>query len=440
MTLSLTGMKRFYPLILYASDILAFTLAFCFSSTFLYDSPFLYTRLFTLIFFILLFNYASNNLYKDKRSLFNETDLFSLIKSYFITTLFAIIIIFSFQFSSLKLNTLLICTLITAFLLTIICRIIIAKILHFFRKKGYDRHRAYFFGKNEDLQNIIKEDSSLGYTIKGATNNIAELKKELPKIDTVFILQELITDDLLNLMITNTKITWKIIPSALNLVIEPVDFDEFKDYPIINLQHTKKNYYEGLPKRVFDLIITSIALIILSPLFLIVAAIIKISMPGPVFFRQERLGKNLKPFSIYKFRTMVLNAEALKQKLETKNEVKGLFKMKKDPRITRFGQFLRRSSIDELPQLLNILKGDMSLVGPRPHLESELAHYTEWRRMRFTVKPGLTGLWQIKGRHELNFDKAVLYDIYYARHMSLALDIEIIVRTVPAILMNNGRF
>ena len=137
---------------------------------------------------------------------------------------------------------------------------------------------------------------------------------------------------------------------------------------------------------------------------------------------------------------MVNDAEKQKLKLNGRNEVKGLFKMKDDPRVTKLGKFLRRSCIDELPQLINVLKGEMSIVGPRPHLQKELNNFKGWRMERFKVKPGLTGMWQVNGRHELNFDKAILYDIYYIKHMSPILDVSIILRTIPAILMNRGRF
>jgi lipopolysaccharide/colanic/teichoic acid biosynthesis glycosyltransferase len=193
-------------------------------------------------------------------------------------------------------------------------------------------------------------------------------------------------------------------------------------------------------KRLMDLVLSGAAIVVLFPFFLIISLLIKITMPGPIFFRQKRVGKNLKPFMLYKFRTMKINAEQEKAKLKSKNEVKGLFKMKNDPRITPFGKILRRSCIDELPQLINIFLGNMSLVGPRPHLYEELPNFDGWRMARFNVKPGLTGLWQVNGRHELNFDKAILYDIYYVKHMSLLMDIAIILKTLPAILMTKGRY
>jgi exopolysaccharide biosynthesis polyprenyl glycosylphosphotransferase len=244
----------------------------------------------------------------------------------------------------------------------------------------------------------------------------------------------------MDIMIEHDNIQWKIVPSLFNLVIDPVTFDEFKDYPIINVSPSKKNKSHFLIKRIMDISLSGIALLMLSPLFFFVALMIQLTMPGPVFFRQERLGKDLKPFRLFKFRSMVVDADKMKDNLENKNEVKGLFKMKDDPRITPFGKFLRRSCIDELPQIINIFIGDMSIVGPRPHLQRELGNFEGWRRARFKVKPGLTGMWQVNGRHELNFDKAVLYDIYYIRHQSIIIDIGIILKTIPSILMSRGRF
>jgi exopolysaccharide biosynthesis polyprenyl glycosylphosphotransferase len=174
--------------------------------------------------------------------------------------------------------------------------------------------------------------------------------------------------------------------------------------------------------------------------FAIAAAIaIKIDDGGPIFFKQTRSGKNGKPFTIYKFRTMMRNAEKMKKKLESQNEMSGpVFKMKKDPRITRVGSFLRRTSIDELPQFLNILKGDMSLVGPRPPLPKEVAKYDRWQRRKLAVKPGLTCLWQVNGRNEVDFEDWMKLDLEYIDNWSLWLDTKILIKTVPTVLKGNG--
>jgi exopolysaccharide biosynthesis polyprenyl glycosylphosphotransferase len=321
---------------------------------------------------------------------------------------------------------------------TTVFRLLLSKIIVFAREKGYDVKKTIFFGDEKDELIDKLKDKHLGYNLIKITKDRNVLKKYLHKVNIVFIKMESIDDEMLELMTKNDQINWKIISSILNLVIDPVAFDEFKDYPIINISNKESTNGYKVVKRATDILFSGITIIALSPLFLIIALLIKITMPGPLFYNHPRIGKNLKPFKLYKLRTMKIGADKEKSKL--KNEVNGLFKMKNDPRITPLGKILRRSCIDELPQLLNIFLGDMSIVGPRPHLKEELPNFQGWRMARFNVKPGLTGMWQVNGRHELNFDKAVLYDIYYVKHMSLVLDLTIILKTIPAIIMNKGRF
>lgn len=184
-------------------------------------------------------------------------------------------------------------------------------------------------------------------------------------------------------------------------------------------------------KRAVDIVGSLVGLVLLSPVLLIVAILIKLEDPhGSVFFKQARVGKNGESFQIYKFRSMVSNAEELLDKLLDRNETTGcMFKMKDDPRITRIGRFIRKTSIDELPQLVNVLRGEMSLVGPRPPLPREVAEYTEYDKLRLVVTPGCTGLWQVSGRSTLGFEKMVELDLKYIRHRSLKLDFKIIIKT-----------
>jgi len=193
-------------------------------------------------------------------------------------------------------------------------------------------------------------------------------------------------------------------------------------------------------KRAIDLAISFTLLLLLSPLLVAVAIAIKLTSEGPVFFRQERLGLNKRRFFIYKFRTMVPNAEKLLANLESKNEVSGpVFKIKDDPRITGIGKFLRRTSIDELPQLLNILKGEMSLVGPRPLPKRDYEGFSEdWQRRRFSVRPGITCLWQVEGRSSIPFEQWMRLDLQYMDEWSLWLDLKILARTIPAVLRGSG--
>lgn len=202
-------------------------------------------------------------------------------------------------------------------------------------------------------------------------------------------------------------------------------------------RHTYRTF-----KRIFDIIASFLGLILLSPLFLIVAIAIKMEDPrGPVFYTQTRLGKRQEPFEMYKFRSMVVNAEKLKKKLLQKNEINGaMFKMKDDPRITKVGKFIRKHSIDELPQLLNVLTGDMSLVGPRPPLPAEVERYSIHDKQRLTVKPGCTGLWQINGRNDVGFEEMVRLDLEYINRRTMIYDIYILIKTVGIFLFPNGAY
>lgn len=184
-------------------------------------------------------------------------------------------------------------------------------------------------------------------------------------------------------------------------------------------------------KRIIDLVCSLIGIIALSPVFLIVGIIIKLDSKGSAIFSQKRVGKGGKEFKMYKFRSMVVNAEELKEKLLHQNEMSGpMFKMKDDPRITKIGKFIRKTSIDELPQLINVIKGDMSLVGPRPSLPKEVAKFEPWMMRRLDVKPGLTCYWQVSGRNNIDFDDWMRLDIKYVQDRSIKLDIKLIFKTV----------
>jgi exopolysaccharide biosynthesis polyprenyl glycosylphosphotransferase len=192
-------------------------------------------------------------------------------------------------------------------------------------------------------------------------------------------------------------------------------------------------------KRAFDVVTAAAAILVSAPFLAITAIAIKLDSPGPVFFRQVRVGRDGARFSMLKLRTMVDDAEALKAELASQNEAAGpLFKMRDDPRITRVGRLLRKTSLDELPQLLNVVRGEMSLVGPRPALPDEVEHWTPDLHHRLRVRPGLTGLWQISGRADASFESYEHLDLYYTDNWSLARDIWIIVRTIPAVVAQRG--
>ena len=194
-------------------------------------------------------------------------------------------------------------------------------------------------------------------------------------------------------------------------------------------------------KRFFDIVLSVIGLVLVSPIMLIIAYRIKKEDGGPIFYKQVRVGKDGRQFEMYKFRSMIINADQLLKKLKSKNEVDGaMFKMKHDPRITRVGHFIREHSLDELPQLVNVLKGDMSLVGPRPPLPSEVKQYTKYDKQRLYVLPGCTGLWQATERNNVGFDEMVRLDLQYIQRASLSYDFLIIAKTILIIFKPNGSY
>ncbi len=194
-------------------------------------------------------------------------------------------------------------------------------------------------------------------------------------------------------------------------------------------------------KRVLDVIVAIIAIILTAPIMLITAILIKLESPGPVIFKQVRVGKDGEHFYCYKFRSMYVDAEQRLRELQAKNEADGpVFKMKRDPRVTRVGRVIRKLSIDELPQLFNVLKGEMSLVGPRPALPSEVAKYTYEQIGRLHAIPGITGLQQVSGRSDLDFKRWVELDLQYIAEQSIWKDIEILLRTIPAVLLGRGAY
>jgi exopolysaccharide biosynthesis polyprenyl glycosylphosphotransferase len=207
--------------------------------------------------------------------------------------------------------------------------------------------------------------------------------------------------------------------------------------------HLDNSIYGSIGKRLLDIVLASAAIMVLSPIFIVAAWLIRLNDGGPVFFRQKRHGKNGEPFFMYKFRSMKVGSDAQKAALQAENQhgKDGVtFKMKADPRITRVGRWLRRTSVDELPQLWNVVLGDMSLVGPRPPVPSEYAKYTDYQKGRLAVTPGITCLWQINGRAEIPFEGQVELDIEYIARRSLLLDLKILVLTVPAVLSGRGAY
>lgn len=290
-------------------------------------------------------------------------------------------------------------------------------------------------------ENMISSEIE-GVSVVADGSNVIEVLKNMP-MDEVFIhlpeagksvLKRLIMD----LEEMGVSCHYNIDVSELDVRARSVG--EFAGFTVVTYAIQQIDNRRGMIKRLIDIFGSFVGLLITGLLYPFVAAAIKLDSPGPVVFSQIRIGKNGRRFKIYKFRSMYIDAEERKKELEAKNEMRGLmFKMEDDPRVTKVGKFLRKTSIDELPQFFNVLKGEMSLVGTRPPTEDEFSRYTPYYRRRLCMTPGLTGLWQVSGRSNIDdFDDVVKYDLHYIDHWSLSLDIKILFQTVVVVLFGKG--
>jgi exopolysaccharide biosynthesis polyprenyl glycosylphosphotransferase len=236
-------------------------------------------------------------------------------------------------------------------------------------------------------------------------------------------------------------IAFRIAPDLYEMSFDRVDIAQLGEMPLLGLKEVAIRGWNLVLKRALDIVLSLVTLVVGAPLWILVAVAIRLDSPGPVLFAQKRVGRRGRPFTVFKFRTMHQYAEQEKGRLAALNEASGpLFKIRDDPRRTRVGRLLRRTSLDELPQVFNILLGEMSWVGPRPGTPGEVARYLPWQRKRLEVLPGLTGIWQTSGRSELSFEDMVRLDIYYIENWNLWLDIVLLLRTIPAVFSGKGAY
>lgn len=276
-------------------------------------------------------------------------------------------------------------------------------------------------GKSNDILSIVRnnEIDEIIVTISSERKLVNELIQQLRKFDVQI----------------------KIIPDMYNMMTTSIEFGQINALPYVTLVKTPMRGVGQIIKRLFDVVVTSILLVFVSPILIITAISIKLDSKGPVLYRQQRIGKNGQMLHMFKFRSMIVNADEQKELLDAQNEADGpVFKIKNDPRVTKVGRFIRKYSIDELPQLFNVLKGEMSLVGPRPPVPSEVEKYGDWEWRRLEVVPGITGLWQVSGRSDLSFQQWVNLDVYYIENWSLVLDLKILLKTVPTVLKGEGAY
>lgn len=282
----------------------------------------------------------------------------------------------------------------------------------------------------------------MGAKVLGTGADLERLLREHPIHEVIFAVPSRQLEECTDMMALCEQegVTAVILSDFFSGLVAQVQTNILYDQPVLIYQTTHHKEWQLLVKRLFDMAFSAALLALLLPLMLFVAAVIKMQDGGPILFWQTRVGRWGKEFHFPKFRSMVLDAERLKKQLLDRNEMEGVaFKMRDDPRVTRFGRFLRKFSLDELPQLWSVLKGDMAIVGPRPQIESEAQMFESWHRRKLSVKPGLTCLWQVSGRSSISsFDEWVRLDLAYIDNWSLWLDFKILLRTIPAVLSGRG--
>ena len=335
--------------------------------------------------------------------------------------------------------------------------------LRYLIRKDSHNINVLIIGENKEAEELIEEikrKPHLGLKVIGILDkakienkvngvkvlgDISQFEEVCKKyfIDEVFITtssQKLISDIMRKAR--NLRIAVRVVPIGFKDALVRIEIHKLGMVPLLTYKEKEIHPAELVGKRIFDITISLTLLILLSPFFLIIALLIKLDSPGPVFFVQKRMGRKGRIFNFYKFRTMVKDAEKLKPLLRDKNEVKGgvIFKIKDDPRVTRIGRFLRKYSLDELPQLVNVLKGDMSLVGPRPFLVEESQKIEYKFLSRLDIRPGITGMAQVRGRSDLSFYRWVKWDLWYVNNWSFLLDLKILWWTISAVLKRKGAY
>lgn len=347
-------------------------------------------------------------------------------------------------------------------IIVVLARFLLLSLERFLYRYGVGVRSVVIVGTNGTAAALVKEilaDRSLGMRLKGlirSREGASDINlKGIPVIGELGDLKEILrarsVDEVLVAdpqlpMTTNVTLletaehehaTVRIVPSLYEVRATNVEPSTIGRVPIVTYLRTPLDGWGRVFKRVFDLVGALIGILVLSPVFLVIAVGIKLTSSGPIFFSQKRISER-KTFNCYKFRSMRVGANEQHQELMERHGV--MFKLKQDPRVTRFGAYLRRSSLDELPQLWNVLRGEMSLVGPRPPMVEEVEHYSSWQRRRLHIKPGLTGLWQVSGRSDIPFDEWVRLDLTYIENWSIWLDITILLKTVWIVLKGKGAY
>jgi exopolysaccharide biosynthesis polyprenyl glycosylphosphotransferase len=290
---------------------------------------------------------------------------------------------------------------------------------------------------------VSSTDDAGGLPVLGRLTDLARVLDEQHPDELIVSGVDLGEEELLDLVQEAHRwgVKVRIAPTTAELLRQRAEYVAGQGVPLFELRPPVVAGLDWAVKRAFDLSVSGLLIVLAAPFWLVIALAVKLDSPGPVFYRDRRVGLGEREFGMFKFRSMYVGAAQSQGSLETSNEASGpLFKIKDDPRVTRIGHLLRRYSIDELPQVLNVLRGEMSLVGPRPLPLRDFVQLDEWHRKRYLVLPGMTGLWQVSGRIDLSFDDLVRLDFYYLENWSIWLDISILAKTLPAVLARRGAY
>lgn len=418
---------------------------------------------FLLVVWVFLLN--SFGMYESFRTKNNAYVVYIILKSGFFVLIILACLIYFFKLPHYVSRAFILLIYINSMLLLYAEKSMALFMLRFLRKKGYNYRNILLVGTNkraERFMEIVSKNPEWGLRIIGIVEHdqvkvgqefqgvkIIGTFKDLPDIihknvvdEVMFLIPRSWLDKVQDMIILceTEGITASIAIDFFDMNFAKLRQSDFGGFPLLSFKSTSDKLWQLFIKRVIDVGFSLVALILLSPVFVFVAIVIKASSRGPVFFTQQRCGLSGRKFKLYKFRTMIAGAEKKIDELRRLNEMQGpVFKIKNDPRVTDFGNFLRKFSVDEFPQLWNVLKGDMSLVGPRPPIPAEVEKYDNWQRRRLSMRPGLTCLWQIKGRNRItDFNEWMRLDLEYIDNWSLWLDFEILARTIPVVVFCIG--
>lgn len=422
--------------------------------------------LFIIMFLLWYAILSSFNLYQSKRLSSQWKEIFNVTKATFLGSLMVFVAGMVFSIAIISLSFFVFFWISCASLM-IVSRLILRQALEWIRRRGRNLRHMLIVGTNQravDFARKIESTPELGYRISGFVDSswegMADFHNSGYEVETDLdgfsaYLREHVVDEVVISLPLESKyrmaariaalceeqgIIVRHLPDIFDLRIFRTKSESLEGLSLISSYTCTMDGWQVEVKRLLDILISSTAILVLSPVFVITAIVIKLTSPGPVFFIQDRVGRNKRRFRLYKFRTMIPDAEQKQAELEASNEASGpVFKIKNDPRITPVGRILRKLSIDELPQLYNVFKGDMSLVGPRPLPVRDYNGFSEdWHRRRFSVRPGITCLWQVDGRSDIPFEKWMELDMEYIDKWSLWLDFKILAKTVPVVLHGSG--